>query len=129
MFEVYLPRGTEPVQANEQEAGEDSGEPLPTGDETILLVENEPAVLNLAATTLRRQGYIVLEASDGEEAWEMVSKQANDIDLLLTDVVMPRMGGIELQIRIETEIASRPFPRRIMTIAIFFARAPSNIGK
>ena len=103
MFEVYLPRGTEPVQANEQEAGEDSGEPLSTGDETILLVEDEPAVLNLAATTLRRQGYTVLEASDGEEAWEMVSKQANDIDLLLTDVVMPRMGGIELQIRIETD--------------------------
>ena len=103
VFEVYLPRGTEPVQANEQETGEDSGEPLPTGDETILLVEDEPAVLTLAATTLRRQGYTVLEASDGEEAWEMVSKAAKDIDLLLTDVVMPRMGGIELQIRIETD--------------------------
>ena len=70
---------------------------------SVLVVEDEPAVLSLAATTLRRQGYTVLEASDGEEAWEMVSKQAKDIDLLLTDVVMPRMGGIELQIRIETD--------------------------
>ncbi len=57
VFEIYLPKGTQPIEADEQETGEDSQEPLPTGKETILLVEDEPAVLSLAATTLRRQGW------------------------------------------------------------------------
>jgi CheY-like chemotaxis protein len=97
-FEIYLPRvgGTAPPVA---EAGEP--EELSKGMETVLLVEDEPAVRSLAALALRRQGYTVLEAANGQEALQVAQdRNGNEIDLLLTDVVMPRMGGRELADRL-----------------------------
>jgi PAS domain S-box-containing protein len=73
--------------------------PLPRGSETILLVEDEVAVRDLAAKVLALQGYRVLSAGDGEEALRIAAAEP-DISLLLTDVVMPRMGGRELAERI-----------------------------
>jgi PAS domain S-box-containing protein len=65
----------------------------PRGDETILLAEDEKEVRALASATLRYAGYTVLEAADGIEAMEMSAKHEGPIHLLVTDVVMPRMGG------------------------------------
>jgi len=68
-----------------------------TGDETVLLVEDEPAVRRLTAEVLLGQGYSVLQASNGVDALRIItSVPEKEIDLLLTDVVMPAMGGGEL---------------------------------
>jgi two-component system cell cycle sensor histidine kinase/response regulator CckA len=64
--------------------------------ETILLVEDEPAVRQLFATALTRAGYRVHEARNGEEAVKLFDQHADSIDLLLTDMRMPYMGGAEL---------------------------------
>jgi signal transduction histidine kinase len=66
------------------------------GDETLLLVEDEPMVRELAAATLRTKGYTVYEAVNGEEGLRMASQLNGSIDLVLTDVVMPVMGGKEM---------------------------------
>src|SRR3954467_10387217 len=64
--------------------------------ETILLVEDEPAVRQLFAQALGRAGYRVFEARNGQEAVKVFDKHGPDIDLLLTDMRMPYMGGAEL---------------------------------
>lgn len=63
---------------------------------TILLVEDENAVRNYTANILDRIGYTVIEARDGEEALEIVHERGNDLDLVISDIVMPKMGGPEL---------------------------------
>jgi two-component system cell cycle sensor histidine kinase/response regulator CckA len=70
------------------------------GSETILLVEDEPAVRNVAIRVLMNQGYFVLAASNGEEALALAERVGGAIDLVLTDVVMPDMGGPELVTRL-----------------------------
>jgi signal transduction histidine kinase/ActR/RegA family two-component response regulator len=70
------------------------------GHETILLVEDELAVRNLARDVLRAQGYTVLEARDGRHALEISELRFGAIDLLVTDVVMPGIGGCELATRL-----------------------------
>ena len=64
--------------------------------ETILLVEDEPAVRQLFAQALGRAGYRVLEARNGQEALEVFDQYGDSVDLLLTDMRMPYMGGAEL---------------------------------
>jgi DNA-binding NtrC family response regulator len=64
--------------------------------ETILLVEDEPAVRQLFATALSRAGYTVFEARNGAEAVKLFEAHAGAVDLLLTDMRMPYMGGAEL---------------------------------
>jgi two-component system cell cycle sensor histidine kinase/response regulator CckA len=74
---------------------------LSRGDETILIVEDEEVVLKLAGRILRKQGYEVWEASRGEEALKMCQERSKPFHLLLTDVVMPQMGGRELADRLK----------------------------
>ena len=64
--------------------------------ETILLVEDEPAVRQLFAHALVRSGYAVYEARNGEEAMKLFAEHGDTIDLLLTDMRMPSMNGAEL---------------------------------
>jgi CheY-like chemotaxis protein len=73
---------------------------LASGSETILLVEDEQALREVVRDLLRARGYPVLEAGDGVEALDVARHHGPGIDLLLTDVVMPRMGGPELAKRL-----------------------------
>jgi len=69
--------------------------PVATGPR-ILLVEDEPALRRLLARLLRLSGFVVIEAADGLEALQLASRQDGEPGLLISDVVMPRMGGLEL---------------------------------
>jgi CheY-like chemotaxis protein len=96
-FKVYFPR----TEAQPDRLS--SLPPPPTtleGSETILLVEDEEQVRGILRTILRRNGYTVLEAENGEDALLTGEKFAGKIDLLLTDVRMPRMSGRELAARL-----------------------------
>jgi CheY-like chemotaxis protein len=73
------------------------------GRETILLVEDEHAVRELARTVLESHGYSVIEAVSAEDAQELASRRGGKIDLLLTDVVMPAMSGRDLARRISAQ--------------------------
>ncbi|MBK5295589.1 MAG: response regulator [Vicinamibacteria bacterium] len=66
------------------------------GTETILVAEDEDGVRSLTREVLEKYGYRVLEAANGEEALVVADQHAGPVDLLLSDVVMPRMGGPEL---------------------------------
>ena len=100
-FEVYLPAVSEPVEPVQEEVVEPSS---PSGSETVLLVEDEAAVRGLLRRFMDGKGYRVLEAADGEEALKVVESEAGQIDLLLTDLVMPGMGGFELAHRLEAKL-------------------------
>ena len=89
-FKVYLPSVTEEAEVKAAEA---SQEESPRGTETILLVEDEGAVLAVGERVLRAQGYEVLTASCPAEAKEVESQHDGRLDLLLTDVVMPGSSG------------------------------------
>jgi DNA-binding response OmpR family regulator len=69
---------------------------LPRGTETVLLVEDEPMVRGLNRQILQMCGYTILEAADGPEALRVSAAHAGPLDLLVTDVLLPRMGGLEL---------------------------------
>ncbi len=71
------------------------------GGETVLLVEDEPGVRRIASQALRDRGYLVLEAIDGEDALRVAREADVPIDLLVTDVEMPRLGGRQLASRLE----------------------------
>jgi PAS domain S-box-containing protein len=98
VFKIYLPRVDEPAAGREGEKMELKESPC--GNERILLVEDEEAVRELAAEFLRRHGYTVLEAQDGEGALLICGDHRGPIDLLLTDVVMPGMSARELSERL-----------------------------
>jgi signal transduction histidine kinase/ActR/RegA family two-component response regulator len=92
-FEVYLP------QVNEKESEQPvlkAPEAVAPGRETVLIVEDESAVCDLAAEFLRSAGYSVITAPDGKEALSIARKSRAPIHVLLTDVVMPGMRGPEL---------------------------------
>jgi two-component system, cell cycle sensor histidine kinase and response regulator CckA len=79
---------------------EASAEPPPGGSGCVLLVEDEEGVRRLIATTLEQHGYRVLAAPDGKEALRMFEQCGHRIDLLISDVVMPRMRGPELAVHL-----------------------------
>ena len=92
-FKIHLPRRKVDVgEAAPVEAAPAVTRDV-TGQDTILLVEDEEAVRSFAARALRMRGYNVLEASGGEEALEIVKSDNAKIDLIITDVVMPNMDG------------------------------------
>jgi CheY-like chemotaxis protein len=96
-FEIYLPQVE---AAGEASRVDESAGRQTAGRETILLVEDEDDVRALAREVLERQGYSVLEASDGLQALRQFETGSDRIDLVLTDVVMPRMSGRELAERL-----------------------------
>jgi CheY-like chemotaxis protein len=75
---------------------------------TIILVEDDSLVREITARVLGRAGYTVLEAQDGEEALQMVRRHTGHIDLVITDVVMARVGGLELARRVAGERPGLP---------------------
>ncbi|MBN9520301.1 PAS domain S-box protein, partial [bacterium] len=87
-FEIFLP-----VVADAPPAEPAARPPAPGGHETVLLAEDEDAVRALARHVLQSKGYTVLEATDGEDAIRVMERAATPVDVLLTDVVMPRLGG------------------------------------
>lgn len=89
-FKIYLPRveAKQPVTIRPKDKAE-----MPTGSETILLVEDNEAVRNVAGHILQEQGYQLLEAVDVQAAIQLVAQFPDPIHLLLTDVVMPGMSG------------------------------------
>ncbi len=104
-FNVYLPRVEElladrsPVAAQDSEKG---------GCETVLLVEDEDSVRELVRLTLSSRGYKVLEAENGEAGLRIAEETKGTIDILVTDVVMPGIGGRELAKKV---LAKRPTTR------------------
>ncbi len=90
---VYLPRV---LEAEEAVGPNDENDPLPVGHETILLAEDEDRVRSLAAIVLSQQGYKVIEACDGQEAWKIAERCSGEIHLLFSDIMMPRLTGPEL---------------------------------
>jgi len=97
-FVVYLPRASE--SAVDAAAEEFTPVPPPaaelSGVETVLIVDDEDEVRRLLVDVLRLGAYEVLEARDGEHALEVIARHQGSLDLLVTDVVMPRLGGPEL---------------------------------
>jgi CheY-like chemotaxis protein len=92
-FKIYFPRVWEQISQAPQ--APKSSKSL-TGQETILLVEDEEMVRELAARILKEKGYQVLEASRGETALEISKNYQHPIDLMITDIVMPGISGKKL---------------------------------
>ena len=136
-FKIYLPRV-------EQTTGARLGAPSPReaigGQETVLLVEDDAAVRTIARRILERNGYQVLEAQNGDEALRVSEEFATPIDLVVTDLVMPQMGGPEMvrrlrEMRREVKIlmmsgyTSDPsFRQRVIDEAIPFLEKPFTPG-
>ncbi len=92
-FEIYLPLASGPVMRVEADAKPSS---TAGGHETVLVVEDEPDVRELACRFLRVKGYSVLEAKDGADAIEVAAAHKGTIQAVVTDMVMPRIGGADL---------------------------------
>jgi PAS domain S-box-containing protein len=92
-FKIYLPSTKETVQPLHRPGIE---EKLPPGNETILLVEDDAGVRDLARLLLQERGYSVLEAKNGQEALRLAAGHSGPIHLLLADVVMPGMNGMSI---------------------------------
>ncbi|MCU0531834.1 MAG: response regulator, partial [Syntrophales bacterium] len=88
-FRIYLTATDKPVARN----GAEAPEPIKRGSETILLVDDEQMMLDIGRDLLQTMGYRVITARDGEEAVEVYRGRSEEIDLVLLDIVMPKMGG------------------------------------
>jgi len=93
VVKVYLPRAAEQMETNKSR---NEYQPLPLGNETVLLAEDDERVRRLTASVLGQLGYTVLESADGEEALELARNYDGEIHLLFTDIVMPRKCGNEI---------------------------------
>jgi signal transduction histidine kinase/CheY-like chemotaxis protein/sugar lactone lactonase YvrE len=122
-FRIYLPRVAEAAPAV-------GSLPAPSqdlcakGHESILLVEDQEQVRELAVTVLRHAGYLVDNAADGESALMLVEQRQGPLDLLLTDVVMPVMSGPELA----TKVRHRSPTTRVLYISGYSAESLNQEG-
>lgn len=96
-FKIYLPRVTAETECALPGR---AAEATPQGHETILLVEDEDGVRQIASRILRRSGYQVLEARDGSQALQICRDHRGDIPLVLTDLIMPGINGRDLVLRL-----------------------------
>jgi DNA-binding NtrC family response regulator len=94
VFKIYLPCVKD--RALPIDVSESSAEAIACGTETVLLVEDEDALRRATAEFLGLRGYTVMEAKDGQEALAVAANHRNIIDLVVTDVVMPRVSGGQL---------------------------------
>ena len=101
-FRIYLPRVADPADSPRVDK---HGQAAAGGSETVLLVEDEESVRELVRETLKARGYTVIEASDGITGMRVSEEYRGNIEILITDVVMPGMSGRELAKRVA---AARP---------------------
>lgn len=123
-FNIYLPRHKgRKTQTVEDESDSPSAEDL-KGHETVLLVDDEEGIRSMVSDALTIYGYKVIEASNGEEAIQESAKFSGDIHLLITDLVMPKMGGRELAENL------RPFhgDMKILFMSGYTAQAAYNLN-
>ena len=120
-FHIYLPQTNDAIQLINQQIDSTSEENF-AGTETILLVEDEDMVREMAKKSLTRQGYCVLEADSGENGLAMVTDHGPEIDALLTDIVLPDISGPEL-----AHMAQQKYPN----IKVIFSsgHAPAEVAK
>jgi PAS domain S-box-containing protein len=118
-FQIYLPRSDE-----RRVSGAHSSVSAVPGSETVLVVEDEPAVRSLVQAVLERHGYIVLVAEDGAGALDVVDKHPGPIHVLLTDIVMPGMNGRDLA---GVVTARRP-SIRVIFMSGYTADIPTDLG-
>ena len=95
VFKIYLPEASAPKES-EPPSGESVVAAPAGGSETILVIEDEEIVRNLACRGLRDHGYTVVEARNGNEALRYIREHPGTVELAISDVVMPEMGGREL---------------------------------
>lgn len=115
-FKIYLPRHFDSLEPTPETAPDE----IPQGKgERVLLVEDEPAVLAMTAESLQKLGYTVLSAATSADALAIASEYEDEIDLLITDVVMPELNGRRLAERIAVH---RPHIKRI-----FMSGYPADI--
>ena len=93
IFKMYLPQVDENMEAPKEELWRKN---LLRGGETVLVVENDQDVRSMIAQALKRQGYKIYEAANGVEGLVLFDKKTQEIDLTVTDIVMPMMSGFEL---------------------------------
>jgi PAS domain S-box-containing protein len=120
-FKTYLPRVPDTVAAPTEPA---AARPLPRGDETVLVVEDSASLREMILELLGAQGYTVLSAEDGEVAVALAREPMQKIDLMLTDVVMPKLGGADLMRQVR---ALRP-EIRVLYMSGYTAGAISKHG-
>jgi PAS domain S-box-containing protein len=107
-FRIFFPRKE---GESLPQAARDPSARLPRGKETVLLVEDEPTVRALAARILRAHGYVVVEAATGEEALRLIETGELRPEIIVSDVIMPQMGGKELLDRVSARFGR---PRSIL---------------
>lgn len=98
-FTLYLPRYLGPGEPKRTEVTAKSAK---RGDEVILLVEDEPTILDIVSLILKEQGYTLLAAKTPNEAMQLASQHAGPIHLLITDVILPEMNGKDLAEKLQT---------------------------
>ncbi|MGA7795622.1 MAG: ATP-binding protein [Candidatus Acidiferrales bacterium] len=121
-FEIYLPQAAGKASNADQE---EKNSPIPRGSETVLVVEDEAGVRELACQFLRVKGYNVLEAEGGHAALDVARRYTGAIHLLLSDMVMPKMSGGELAAQLK---AIRP-DLRIAFMSGYSEFSRGDLGK
>jgi DNA-binding NtrC family response regulator len=125
-FKIYLPQAEAALTRPSEAYAPAEPDVVPSGTETILVVEDATDLRRLTVQTLKASGYRVLSARDGVDALEVSKRHKGAIHLLLTDLVMPQMGGRELveilqpqrpemQILYMSAYADRPLVRQAMS--------------